>query len=84
MLPKSCRPREKRIADLTPVTCSIPGFCAITGQSKAAVLCSIDDGSLYRCAPMVGGRATQQQASCGPKSPADPRTTTAHAASSAG
>jgi hypothetical protein len=55
MLPKSCRPREKRIADLTPVTCSIPGFCAITGQSKAAVLCSIDDGSLYRCAPMVGG-----------------------------
>jgi hypothetical protein len=67
MLPKSCRPREKRIADLTPVTHSIAEFCAITGQSKAAVLFSIT--------------ASHHQAR---QSPADPRTTTAHAASSAG
>lgn len=46
MLPKPRRPREKRIAPLTPVTYSISEFCDVTGLSRAAVLRSMDDGTL--------------------------------------
>ena len=46
MLPKPRRPREKRIAPLTPVTYSISGFCDMTGLSRTAVLRSMDDGTL--------------------------------------
>ena len=47
MLPKPRRPREKRIACLTRVTYSIAEYCAITGIGRAAVLCSMDNGSLH-------------------------------------
>lgn len=46
MLPKPRRPREKRIAPLTRATYTIREFCDQTGLSEAAVLRSIDDGSL--------------------------------------
>jgi hypothetical protein len=46
MLAKSRRPREKRIFPLTRATNTIREFCDKTGLSEAAVLRSIDDGSL--------------------------------------
>ena len=46
MLPKPRRPREKRFVPLTRATYTIREFCDKTGLSEAAVLRSIDDGSL--------------------------------------
>ena len=46
MLPKSRRPREKRIVPLARITYSIAQFCEKTGLSREAVLKSIDDGRL--------------------------------------
>jgi excisionase family DNA binding protein len=46
MLAKPCRPREKRIVELTRVTHTIAEFCETTGLSRAAVLRLIDSGSL--------------------------------------
>jgi len=46
MLPKQSLPREKRPAPLTRATYSIAEYCDMTGQSKAAVLRSMNDGTL--------------------------------------
>jgi excisionase family DNA binding protein len=54
MLPRPRRPREKRVVAATRAAYSIPEFCAMTGLSRAAVLRSIDDGSLR--AIKVGNR----------------------------
>jgi hypothetical protein len=40
------RPREKRVVSLARATYSIAEFCDMTGLSRAAVLLSMDDGSL--------------------------------------
>jgi hypothetical protein len=45
MLRRPRRPREKRIP-LARATYSIAEFCDMTGLSRAAVLLSMDDGSL--------------------------------------
>ena len=45
MLRRPRRPREKRIP-LPRATYSIAEFCDMTGLSRAAVLLSMDDGSL--------------------------------------
>lgn len=46
MLRRPRRPREKRHVAPTRATYSIAEFCDMTGLSKAAVLLSMDDGSL--------------------------------------
>lgn len=46
MLPRPRRPREKRIVPLSRATYTIREFCDKTGLSEAAVLRSMDDGSL--------------------------------------
>jgi hypothetical protein len=46
MLRRPRRPREKRVVPLARATYSIAEFCDMTGLSRAAVLLSMDDGSL--------------------------------------
>jgi hypothetical protein len=46
MLSRPRRPREKRVVPLARATYSIAEFCDMTGLSRAAVLLSMDDGSL--------------------------------------
>jgi hypothetical protein len=46
MLRRPRRPREERVVPLARATYSIAEFCDMTGLSRAAVLLSMDDGSL--------------------------------------